>query len=317
MTVPAPAAAAAPAPQPAKAAGKRPPVEEDEAPRRGKSRPEPQADYEEVEDEPRRPAKKRAEPEADYEEVEEPPRAKKRAEPEEDYEEEDEPRRRPKGRADRDEEDEDRPRRGAKGRDRDDLDEIDDEDDRPKRGAKGRDRDEIDEIDDEDDQPKRKASKVAELPQLETTPEERSAAFMFWILMFIPCISPFASIIWWVMKKKDMPLVDHQGKQMFNFWLTSFVVCLALGIGGGILSTVGYMINSWLGLGINGLVFLVLMAYMVMTLVWTIMAMLKAKNGVWWRIPHTIQLFKTGEPEPAKASKKRAPRDEDEEEFED
>jgi uncharacterized Tic20 family protein len=230
------------------------------------------------------------------------------------------------------EEEDDRPRRGSKGRPEPEPD-YEEVDSPPRRGskdrpaandfadldaprpkAKGRADDE--DFEDEDRPKKGKGRAVVELPQPRTTKDERSASFLFWVMMFIPCLSPWGSLVQWLMKRKDMPFLDHQGKQMFNGWITSVAVVVPASILAGIIAAVAGMINGWLALGVNVLFFLVFMAYFVMQLVWTITALLKAKNGVWYRLPYTFQIFKTPELEPAGASKKRASRDDDEE-FED
>ena len=217
-----------------------------------------------------------------------------------DEREDERPRRAAKTRPAPEEDEDDRPRRSAKSRPAHDEDE--EEDDRPRRGAKRRDEpeDDVDEVvdprheedddyDDEDDSPRRKKG-ADPVPQGETTADERSAALIFWVLVIL--FNPIGPVIWWIIKKKDMPFIDYQGKQWLNFMITALGISFALGILLAVAGVLGWLIHWIAGLVLGGLVFLLLMAYSVATLVYTIIALLKAKDGVWYRIPHTVQIFK-------------------------
>jgi uncharacterized protein len=95
-------------------------------------------------------------------------------------------------------------------------------------------------------------------------------------------IGPF---IVWIIKKDTMPFVDQQGKEALNFSLT---ICLALGalFGFGIM----YGIVTF-GLGFL-LALLAMGVVLLYALVFTIIASVKAYEGVAYRYPISLRLIK-------------------------
>jgi uncharacterized Tic20 family protein len=90
---------------------------------------------------------------------------------------------------------------------------------------------------------------------------------------------PFGHIIGplivWQMKKKDFPLVDEQGKEAVNFQLSMTIYMIISAI--LILVIVGFFLLAILGL---------------LDLILTIVAAVKANNGVPYRYPFTIRFIK-------------------------
>jgi uncharacterized Tic20 family protein len=203
----------------------------------------------------------------------------------------------------------------------DHLDEIDSRDEEAPRRGRGRpQRDERlpeereDDYDDqEEDRPRRKGRKSASEGGEETTAQERNDALIFWVLALV--FSPIGPVVWWIMKKQDSRFLDHQGKQWLNLLINSFAVAVVLMVLFGILSAAawflmaggavagaaadnpGAAVGGILGGGlvlflIFGLFFLVMLALGTLSLVYTIIALLKAKDGVWYRIPHIFQIVK-------------------------
>ena len=98
-------------------------------------------------------------------------------------------------------------------------------------------------------------------------------------------IIPFGNIagplIVWMIKKDAMPFVDDQGKESLNFNITVAIVFLALLLLSIVTFGIGLIIAIPLWI-IIGLAWLVL----------TIIAALKAKDGIAYRYPFTLRLIK-------------------------
>lgn len=92
-------------------------------------------------------------------------------------------------------------------------------------------------------------------------------------------------LIVWQMKKDTMPFVDQQGKEALNFSISiciAFALLFTFGIAFGILT---------LGLGFL-LVVPAFIAVALYALVFTIIASIKANEGVAYRYPIAIRLIK-------------------------
>ena len=88
-------------------------------------------------------------------------------------------------------------------------------------------------------------------------------------------------LIIWLVKKDTMPFVDDQGKESLNFNITVAIVFLAL------------LLLSVVTLGIGLIVAIPL--WIIIGLAWlvlTIIAALKAKDGIAYRYPFTLRLIK-------------------------
>lgn len=105
---------------------------------------------------------------------------------------------------------------------------------------------------------------------LPTQSDKIFAALIFGISYFTAFIGP---IVIWVLKK-DSPYVDHYGREYLNFLISYFIY----GLIGGIL--VFILIG-----------FLVLMVLGVASLIFTIIAIVKALDGEYYRIPFIIRFF--------------------------
>ncbi|HEX7815647.1 DUF4870 domain-containing protein [Dyella sp.] len=88
-------------------------------------------------------------------------------------------------------------------------------------------------------------------------------------------------LIIWLIKKDTMPFVDDQGKEALNFNITMAILCVALVIITVITFGLGIFVTAPIGF-IAGIAWLVL----------TIVAAIKANEGVRYRYPFTLRLIK-------------------------
>ena len=124
---------------------------------------------------------------------------------------------------------------------------------------------------------------AAEAPSA-TAPEPSKEAKQFGMLCHISGLAGLLTagfgnwigpLVVWLLKKEEYPFVDDQGKEALNFQIT----CL-----------IGYLIGvitAWLIIGI-----LIIMAVGVFWLVFTIIAAVKASEGITYRYPFSIRLIK-------------------------
>jgi len=117
-----------------------------------------------------------------------------------------------------------------------------------------------------------------------TAPEPSKEAKQFGMLCHISGLAGLLTagfgnwigpLVVWLLKKEEYPFVDDQGKEALNFQIT----CL-----------IGYLIGvitAWLIIGI-----LIIMAVGVLWLVFTIIAAVKASEGITYRYPFSIRLIK-------------------------
>lgn len=103
--------------------------------------------------------------------------------------------------------------------------------------------------------------------------DERLFSMLIYVLSFFTSI--IGPLIIWLMKREDSELVDHHGKEYFNF-------------------VISYAIYSFVGILLLFILigFLVLPALGIMAFVFTIIAAVKAYNGEQYRIPLTIPFFR-------------------------
>ena len=115
--------------------------------------------------------------------------------------------------------------------------------------------------------------------------EERQWAMFAHLSALAGCIIPFGSIIGplviWQIKKNEMPFVDDQGKEATNFNITMLIICVALWIFTIITFGIGILITfpAFVLVGLAWLIF-------------TIIAGIKANEGVAYRYPFAIRLIK-------------------------
>ena len=88
-------------------------------------------------------------------------------------------------------------------------------------------------------------------------------------------------LVIWLMKKDTMPFVDDQGKEALNFNITVAIAAVALLLLSLVTFGIGLIIAVplWVVIGIAWLVF-------------TIIAAIKANEGVRYRYPFTLRLVK-------------------------
>jgi hypothetical protein len=111
------------------------------------------------------------------------------------------------------------------------------------------------------------------------SPESRQWGMFAHLSALIGFVIPFGNIlgplIIWQMKKNEMPFVDDQGKEALNFQITIFiamVVCIVL----------TFVLIGLLLIPIVGLAWLI----------FSIIAGIKANEGVAYRYPMTLRLIK-------------------------
>lgn len=103
--------------------------------------------------------------------------------------------------------------------------------------------------------------------------EERIfAALIFGLSFFTTFIGP---LIVWLLKKDESTYVDYYGKLYFNFTITYFIFGLVAGFSAIIL--IGFILIPIVGV-----------AY----LVFTIIGIVKAYEGTYYKIPFIIEIFK-------------------------
>jgi len=89
-------------------------------------------------------------------------------------------------------------------------------------------------------------------------------------------------LVIWLVKRETMPFVDDQGKEALNFNITMFAVSVILWVVGTILLVILIGFLFWLAA----------FAVFVFWLVMTIIAAIKANEGVAYRYPLTLRLVK-------------------------
>jgi uncharacterized protein len=88
-------------------------------------------------------------------------------------------------------------------------------------------------------------------------------------------------LVIWLIKKETMPFVDDQGKEALNFNITMAIVGVALVVLTVVTLGIGMLLTVPVGL-----------AAAVAWLVFTIIAAIKASEGVSYRYPLTLRLIK-------------------------
>ncbi|HBD19411.1 MAG TPA: DUF4870 domain-containing protein [Arenimonas sp.] len=91
----------------------------------------------------------------------------------------------------------------------------------------------------------------------------------------IPLGNVLGPLVVWLIKKDTMPFVDDQAKEALNFNITVLIAAIVSGILTVIL--IGFLLLLVVGLG---------------WLVLTVMAAIKANEGVSYRYPFTLRLIK-------------------------
>jgi uncharacterized Tic20 family protein len=98
----------------------------------------------------------------------------------------------------------------------------------------------------------------------------------------VPFGNVLGPLIIWQMKRNEMPLVDEHGKEALNFQLSALIYLLS----GGVLAVAGLLCFLWL------LVLPLLVVIHVGSIVFAIIAGIKANEGVLYRYPLNLRLVK-------------------------
>ena len=116
-------------------------------------------------------------------------------------------------------------------------------------------------------------------PSGETDPSARNLGMLCHLLALSGILIPFGNIIGplivWLMKKKEVPFVDDQGKESLNFQITATLAMLILSP--TICIGVGFVILPLLGIAV---------------IVFSIIAGVAAGGGTAYRYPATLRLIK-------------------------
>ncbi len=109
--------------------------------------------------------------------------------------------------------------------------------------------------------------------------EERNLGMFCHLAALAGFIIPFGNIVGpliiWMLKKEEYPFVDDQGKESLNFQITV---------------TIGYIIGGILTVVLIGI--LVLIALAIISLIFTIIAIIKSSEGEEYRYPFNLRLIK-------------------------
>jgi uncharacterized protein len=95
------------------------------------------------------------------------------------------------------------------------------------------------------------------------------------MLIGIPLANVLGPLIVWLIKKDEHPFIDEQGKEALNFQIT-MAICLVVSL-----------VLTVILIG-----FLLLLVVGIVDIIFTIIAAMKANEGVSYRYPLTIRLIK-------------------------
>lgn len=111
------------------------------------------------------------------------------------------------------------------------------------------------------------------------TAEERQWAMFAHLSALIGLIIPLGNVVGpliiWLMKKDTSAFIDDQGKESLNFQITVLIAAIAAGI--LIVVLIGFLLLPLIGL---------------VALVFTIIAAIKANEGLTYRYPFALRLIK-------------------------
>nr|WP_279633050.1 DUF4870 domain-containing protein [Lysobacter alkalisoli] len=115
--------------------------------------------------------------------------------------------------------------------------------------------------------------------------DQRQWALFTHLSALIGFIIPFGNIlgplVMWLVKRETMPFADEQGKEALNFNITVGIIGLALVVLTFITFGLGVILTAPIGV-----------AVFVAWLVLTIIAAIKANDGLAYRYPFTMRLVK-------------------------
>ncbi|HAI60089.1 MAG TPA: DUF4870 domain-containing protein [Xanthomonadaceae bacterium] len=92
-------------------------------------------------------------------------------------------------------------------------------------------------------------------------------------------------LVIWLIKKETMPFVDDQGKEALNFNITIAIIALVMSLVFGVLAVIT------LGIGLI-IILPTVGAFVLVWLILTIIATMKANEGVAYRYPFALRLVK-------------------------
>lgn len=109
-------------------------------------------------------------------------------------------------------------------------------------------------------------------------PEEKNWAMFCHLAAFAGFIIPLGNIIaplvLWLMKKQDSPFVDYHGREVLNFQITVLIALVACWLLAFVL--IGFLLMALLG---------------ALWLILTLVGLVKASQGEYFRYPLTLRLL--------------------------
>jgi uncharacterized protein len=116
------------------------------------------------------------------------------------------------------------------------------------------------------------------MTELSSTPESRLWASVAHISALAGLVIPFGCIVGplivWLIKREEMPFVEHQGKEALNFNISMTIYMLVAGV----------LILVLIGIPL-------LIGLVIAWLILVILATVKANEGIAYRYPLTIRLI--------------------------
>ena len=114
-------------------------------------------------------------------------------------------------------------------------------------------------------------------PPAHLTSDERTYALLIHLSSFVfPLMGP---LVLWLIKRGDSAYIDHHGKEAVNFHITLLGTSLALFLFAAVTCGLGAIITVPAVLVLS-----------VLDIVWTIVAAVRANEGVLWRYPYSMRL---------------------------
>lgn len=101
--------------------------------------------------------------------------------------------------------------------------------------------------------------------------EKTLAALLYGISLFFPIIGP---LVIWLIKKDESDFLNFHGLEYFNFFISIFIYSSISGL-------LTIILIGFIGLAMIS----------IFTLVFTIIAAVKAYDGEYYKIPYTIRFF--------------------------
>lgn len=112
-------------------------------------------------------------------------------------------------------------------------------------------------------------------------------------LIGVPFGNILGPLVIWLIKKEEDPFVDRCGKESLNFEITATIAGLALGLVGVFAMFIAVLpVIGLLSLLLFPVLALAAIALFVAVIVFTVMASIKASEGIDYEYPYSIRFIK-------------------------